>query len=79
MRVLNAKERINKFIKSHEPTEGSRYHPKDDKLTPDHWVQLERLQDCLTTFTAATTATEGADRFLYDYFTNLWFLDEIDA
>lgn len=34
----------------------------------------------MTTFYAATKATEGADRFLYDYFTTLqWLLDEIDA
>lgn len=74
------KERINKFIRLHQPARDSKYRPQDDRLTPTDWLFIERMHSCLKSYYAATIVTEGHRPLLHQWFTTLqWLMDKVDA
>jgi len=73
-RALNVKERIQKFLKQHTPSNRSEYDPNSDRLTPKDWTYLEKIHTCLETFYAATMT------LLSEWFPTLHhLLNETDA
>jgi hypothetical protein len=79
-RVLNVKERLMTFIKTHKPPKDSKYRPTTDRLSPSEWTFLERLHTCLEEYYTATIASEGSQPLVCDYFLTLhYLLNSVDA
>jgi len=79
-RALNVKERIQKFLKQHTPSNRSEYAPNSDRLTPKDWTYLEKIHTCLETFYAATMTDQGHKALLSEWFPTLHhLLNETDA
>src|SRR3954469_2204355 len=78
-RALNVKERIQLFCDQYEPPPGQK-DLSNDRLTPRHWEELERLHTQLETFYEGTLMSEGRTYTLADHFQTLdWMIDEIAA
>ncbi|KAK5711514.1 hypothetical protein LTR17_018342 [Elasticomyces elasticus] len=83
-RVLDVKERLNRFIKVHQPNmtkvDGKTlYFPAQDKLSPKDLTTTERIQTCIETFYAAIKLTEGYEALISEWYPTLqWLLSELD-
>jgi hypothetical protein len=77
-RALNVKERIIEFCRTHKPSGTHKRGLRDDRLIASDWYQLERLHDYLTIFNTATMVAQGNERFFYDWYPTLnWLQSEI--
>jgi hypothetical protein len=78
-RVLNVKERLNKFVREHKPSNTTLYRPYDDRLTPSEWLFIERLYTSLEAYHAATMLAQGHKAWLSDWFILLYeLLNDVD-
>jgi hypothetical protein len=76
-RALNVKERIQIFCDQFEPPP-SQKDISEDRLSQQHWIELEHLHDQLEIFYEGTLMTEGRHATLADHFQTLdWLLNEI--
>jgi hypothetical protein len=79
-RSLELKDRIDRFSKAwlhHTPKEKVLVA---NKLKVQHWKQLDRIQDALSTFEVATMDSQGNCRTLSDWYPTISFiLDTIDG
>jgi len=74
---LNVKECIQIFYDQYEPSSGQKTL-SEDRLSKQHWIELEHLHDQLETFYEGTLTTEGRNSTLADHFQTLeWLLNEI--
>ncbi len=73
-RCLNVKERINKFVRTHEPAKDAKYHPWDDRLNMTDWRYIERLHTCLEEYHDCIIVAEGSKAKLTDFFQTLHYL-----
>lgn len=78
-RAYTIRERIDKFCKEWLAQNPEEKALKSDLLTRNHWHILDRIHDCLATFEVATMATQGTERYLYNWYPTLSFmLDTMD-
>lgn len=73
-RALDVKERIERFCKGWLKDTPSEKALKLNKMKPQHWKQLDRIHDALSTFEVATMDSQGNQRYLYDWFPTLSFM-----
>jgi len=68
-RALNVKERIQIFCDQYEPPPGQK-DLSEDRLSQQHWLELEHLHDQLETFYGDTLMTEGRHATVADHFSD---------